>query len=150
MSDFEAHPCWEYATDEEDREDQDETTVRPLPLPELAAATQQVIVQAVFFFPNGRVRAGMITLNAGSDPSGYQPVLFLPKGFLTFYEGASLPKPSTLKRFMAALKRISPSPLPIRFESALSGATGAPLAAGRLEGLYWLSNWRTGELRVET
>jgi len=147
-SDFEAFPCWEYASDEEGNEDQDECTVRPLPLGELPGATQQVLVQAAFLFPNGRIRLGMVTLNAGTDPSGHQPVLFLPEGSLTFYEGATQPKPSAVKRFVSALKRVSPTPLPVRYVSALCGSNGAPLAAGTLQGLYWLANWRTGELNA--
>jgi hypothetical protein len=147
-SDFEAHACWEYATDEEGNDDQDECCVRPLPLGQLAGATQQVFVQAVFLFPNGRIRTGMVTLNAGDDPSGHQPVLFLPEGPLMFYEGATQPKPSAVKRFVSALKRVSPAPLPVRYVSALVASNGAPVAAGSLEGLYWLANWRTGELRA--
>lgn len=145
-SDFEAHPCWEYASDEEGRANQDGCTVRPLPLGELAGATQQVFVQAAFFFPNGRIRLGAVTLNAGADPSGHQPVLFLAEGQRPFYEGAMQPKPTAVKRFIAALKRVSQPPLPVRYVSSLCGSNGAPLAAGSLEGLYWLADWRTGEL----
>lgn len=148
-SDFDAYPCWEYAVDEEDREDQDECTVRPFPLAELAGATHQVFVQAAFFFPNGRVQLGMITLNAGADPSGHQPALFTSEGLLGFYEGAMQPKASAIKRFVASLKKISPVPLPVHYVSALWSSGGAPLAAGSLEGLYWMVNWQTGELRAE-
>lgn len=147
-SDFEAYPCWEYASDEEGRANQDECTVRPLPLEELAGATQQVLVQAAFFFPNGRVRLGAVTLNAGADPSGHQPVLFLPQGSLTFYEGSIQPKPSAVRRFVSALKGVSRTPLPVRYVSALCGSNGTPLAMGSLDGLYWLADWRTGELHA--
>ncbi|MED5617640.1 hypothetical protein [Ideonella sp. BN130291] len=148
-SDFEEHACWEYASDEEGREDQDECTVRPFPLAELGGATHQAFVQAAFFFPNGSVRLGMVTLNAGNDPSGHQPALFTSKGLLGFYEGATQPKPSAVKRFIASLKKISPVPLPVRYVSALCAGSGQPLAAGTLEGLYWLVNWQTGELCAE-
>ena len=147
--DFEAFPCWEYASDEEEAEDSDECTVRPLPLADLADATQQVFVAAAFFFPNGRVRPGIVTLNAGEDPSGHQPVLFLPSGPVAFYEGSARPKLAAVKRFVAVLRRISPTPFPVRYISALHGANGRPLATGSLEGLYWLADWRTGELRAE-
>jgi hypothetical protein len=147
-SDLEAFPCWEYASDEEDRRGQDECTVRPLPLGELASATHQVFVQAAMLFPNGRVRPGMGTLNAGNDPSGHQPVLLLPEGSITFYKGAPQPNPAAVKRFVSALRRVSPVPLPVRYVSVLFGTNGEPLASGVLEGLYWLANWRTGELHV--
>jgi hypothetical protein len=145
-SDFEAFPCWEYASDEEDRRGQDECTVRPLSLGALVSTTHQVFVQAAFLFPNGRIRHGMVTLNAGNDPSGHQPVLFLPEASLAFYEGASQPKPATVKRFVSALRKVSSVPVRIRYITALSGSNGEPLASGVLEGLYWLVNWRTGEL----
>lgn len=149
-ADFDAHPCWEYATDEEDDDAQDETTVRPLPLERLAGSTQQVFVQAVFFFPNGRVRQGMVTLNAGDDVSGRQPALFGDKGLISFYNGSSRPSASALKRFVGEMKKFSAVPFPIRYVSALHGADGQPLATGTLDGLYWLADWRTGDLRVES
>ncbi|MES2888298.1 MAG: hypothetical protein V4739_09845 [Pseudomonadota bacterium] len=146
-ADFEAHPCWEYAEDEEHRKDQDECTVRPLALEALAGATQQVFVQAIFCFPNGRVRPGMVTLNAGSGPDGHQPVVFLPEASLAFYEGSLAPSASAVKQFVSALKKVSPTPWPVRYASALFTAQGAPLAAGSLDGLYWLVDWQTGALR---
>lgn len=148
-ADFETHACWEYATDEEGRDDQDECTVRPLPLEELAGATHQVFVQAAFFFQNGRIRMGVVTLNAGADPAGHQPALFAPDGLMTFYEGATQPEQSTVRRFVESLKKISPTPLPVYYVSALSKGDGQPLAAGTLDGLYWLVNWETGEVRAE-
>lgn len=147
-ADFEAFPCWEYASDEDACEGQDECTVRPLPLQALAGATQQVFVQAAFFFPNGRIRLGMVTLHAGNDPSGRQPILFLEDGSLLFYAGALKPKASAVKRFVAKIKKISPTPWPVRYASALCNSHGEPLASGSLEGLYWLVNWRTGELHA--
>lgn len=89
--DFEAYPCWGYASDEEGSNGQDESTVRPLDPSQLESETGQFMVQAVFFFPNGQVRLGMITLNAGDDPSGHQPIMFLGKKSLHFYNGSSEP-----------------------------------------------------------
>jgi hypothetical protein len=147
-ADFEAHPCWEYADDEEGREGQDECTVRPLSPAELARATQQVWVQALFFFPNGRFRPGMVTLKAGADAAGRQPVLFLPNTSVTFYHGSRPPGPAELKRFLAQLRKVSPAPLPVHYASTLHNSRGAPLAKGTLDGLYWMADWRTGVLRA--
>lgn len=149
-ADFEDHACWEYATDEEGRDDRDECTVRPLQLEELADATHQVFVQAAFFFPNGRIRMGVVTLNAGSDSSGHQPALFDPDGLIAFYVGATQPAQSAVRRFVESLKKISPTPLPVKYASALASGDGQPLAAGTLAGLYWLVDWETGEVRAET
>ena len=52
-ADFEAHPCWVYASDQEDRPGQDECTVRPLKLEDLSSEAGPVLVQAAFLFPTG-------------------------------------------------------------------------------------------------
>jgi len=147
-SDFEDFPCWEYASDEEDVDGQDECTIRPLSLERLRTATDQVFVQAVFFFPNGRVRLGCVTLNAGRDPSGTQPVLFLSDELIMFYLGALKPLKAEVRAAVASLKRVSATPFPVRFVTPLCGLDGLPLASGTLEGLYWLKDWQAGELEV--
>jgi hypothetical protein len=140
-------PCWEYAYDEEGEKGQDECTVRPLAT-ELSQTKAQVFVQAVFFFPNGRIRFGSVTLNAGEGPSGHQPTIFLQDDSLNFYNGSFTPKPSETKQFVTKLKKVSPTPFPIRYVSALLSCDGTPLAVGILEGLYWMADWRKGEINV--
>jgi len=147
-SDFENFPCWEYAGDEEDVDGQDECTVRPLSLEEGRAATGQVFVQAVFVFPNGRARPGCVTLNAGRDPSGTQPVLFLGNDAVMFYHGALKPREPEVRAAVASLAGVCATPFPIRYATAISDADGVPLVSGTLDGLYWLKNSRTGELAV--
>ena len=146
--DFEAYPCWEYASDEEGRKGQDECTVRPFDPSRLETETGQAMVQAVFFFPNGRIRLGMMTLNAGDDPSGHQPVMFLGKKTLHFYNGSFEPSKADVRSFRKAVEQVCPSPFPIRFVSSLLNSEGRPLGYGELHGLYWLANWRTNELRA--
>lgn len=147
-ADFEAYSCWEYASDEEGRKGQDECTVRPLDQSLVQSDGTQVFVQAVFFFPGGRVRLGMVTLNAGDDPSGHQPVVFLGKDTLHFYNGASQPSKKDVRAFRKELEKASSTPFPIRYVSSLQTPEGRPLAYGELHGLYWLANWRTNELRA--
>jgi hypothetical protein len=145
-SDFEDFPCWEYADNEEGVDGQNECTIRPLSLKEGRAATGQIFVQAAFFFPNGRARLGCVTLNAGRDLSGTQPVLFLATDSVMFYHGALKPREPDVRSALAALKSVCTTPFPIRYVTALSDADGVPLASGTLDGLYWLKDWRTGEL----
>jgi hypothetical protein len=147
-ADLEAHPCWEYASDEEGHKGQDECTVRPLDPALVQSESGQVFVQTVFFFPNGRVRLGVVTLNAGESPSGHQPVLFLEKENLHFYNGSFEPSKREVRGFLSTLERISPAPFPIRYVSSLQTPEGRPLAYGELRGLYWLADWRTHELRT--
>jgi hypothetical protein len=147
-ADFEAHPCWVYASDQEDRPGQDECTVRPLKLEDLSSEAGPVLVQAAFLFPNGRLRPGAITVNAGDDLSGHQPVVFLENASLHFYNGSTEPKPSALKAFLRPLRKVCAEPFPIFYVTALHSSAGTPLASGQLHGLYWLINWRTGQLRT--
>ena len=147
-ADFEAHSCWAYSSDEEGKAEQDECTVRPLPLDELLSETAQVFVQAAFMFPNGRTRFGMITLNAGEDPSGHQPIVFLDVGAIPFYNGAAEPKSSEVKTFLRRLRKVCTQPFPVTYVSALQSEIGKPLASGQLLGLYWLADWRTDKLEI--
>jgi hypothetical protein len=137
-----------YAGEEEGKRGEDECTVRPLKLEDLDSETGPVIVQAAFMFPNGRLRPGAVTLNAGEDPSGHQPVVFLESGPVLFYNGAFEPKTSDIKAFLRPLGKVCPQPFPIAYVTTLHSKAGAPLASGQLHGLYWLANWRTGRLRT--
>lgn len=146
--DFDAHPCWEYALDEEDADGKDECTVRPLDVGARPSREDQTIVQAVFFFSNGRIRPGCVTLNAGGDPSGHQPVVFLGKRkALHFYNGAIEPGKADIRVFRKALAKVCDAPGPIRYVSTVLTPEGRPLAFGELSGLYWMADWRTQELR---
>ena len=105
-------------------------------------------MQAAFLFPNGRIRLGAVTLNAGEGPSGHQPMIFLGDEPLNFYSGGMVPTPKETRQFLRELKKVSSVPLPIRYLSAIHSNDGAPLAVGRLDGLYWMSDWRTGKIDV--
>jgi hypothetical protein len=148
--DFELSPCWEYVSDEEDKHGQDECTVRPMALEALPSCTHEVFVLAMFVFPNGRARLGFVTLNAGSDIASHQPALFTSGGHLNFFSGAIEPTKSDIANLRQTLTQVSSEPLPIRYSTVLQSESGAPFAGGILNGLYWLANWRTGELRIET
>ena len=147
-SDLKAYPCWELIAAKAGEENKgDERFVRPVV--SLSEATQQVLLQASFHFPNGRVRSGIVSLDEGADPSAHQPANFVPGGLLRFYVGASRPTALETKEFVHRLERVSLSPLPVRYASTLRSRTGKPLAAGVLTGLYWWHNCPWGELRVE-
>lgn len=138
-----------YALDEEGDDGQDECTVRPLDVGALPSEEGQVIVQAVFFFSNGRIRPGCVTLNSGDDPSGHQPVVFLDKKrVLHFYNGALKPVKAEVRAFRKALGKVCDSPGTIRYVSTVLTTEGRPLAFGELNGLYWMADWRTQELRI--
>jgi hypothetical protein len=148
--DFESWPCWEYALDEEGREGQDETTVRPLArLPARRGEFDQYIVLGAFFFPNGRIRQGTLTLTSGNDIGDLQPVLMVDGKTVPFYAGGlELTRPEKA-RIRKRLVRISSPIFPIYFTSALRNAKGVPLAAGRLDGLYAYGGFERKARRIK-
>jgi hypothetical protein len=148
-SDFESYPFWEYASDEEGVPGQDECTVRPLALADFSPEESQVFAQARYVFPNGEVRFGVITLNAGADISSVQPTMLLPEGNLLFYRGAMEPSAEERDRFFSALKSVSEVSFPIKYQSAVLSQDGTPLISGDLEGLYWVAEWLDDELKIE-
>jgi hypothetical protein len=139
-SDFEAHPYWQYAYDEEGAAAQDECTVRPVKLPDALGEAGPMFTLAAFFFPNGRMRHGVVTVNAGDDVVAHQPVLFLQTGHVLFYHGALRPSAKERSEALRNLRKISPQPFPINYVSAARNVDMKPRALGILLGLYWLSN----------
>ena len=148
LADFVQHPYWEYASDEEGIPGQDESTVRPISLSRAVVETAQIFAQAAFVFPNGCMRAGVVTLNAGDDVAGHQPALFVPSGSFNFYYGALRPSSSTVRRAIAQLRKISAPQFPISYASVARGPDNLPRARGLLTGLYWLSDIRNMELSI--
>ena len=68
-SDLEAFPVWEFAMDEEEVEEQDETWVKPVPTSEVPADGFSLSVAAVLKLANGRVYPGVMfcDTHAGLD-----------------------------------------------------------------------------------
>jgi len=146
--DFGVHAGWEFASDEENHEDQDECTVRPLAAENIPHADDQVFIQATFTFPNGATKLGMVTVNADDDVSGHQPVLFEEERPINFYCGGMRPSATEVAKLVKVLSKISSDPLPISYVTDLCDVAGKPLAEGKLNGLYWLADWRTNDIRV--
>ena len=99
----------------------------------------------MFIFPNGTARLGVVTLNAGADVSGHQPTVFADEERIHFYFGAIKPPRSSLKE---AKSKLGAHPFPMRYHSVPQSPSGTPLALGVVEGLYWLADWQSGEIRV--
>lgn len=63
LSDVEAFPIWEFATDEEENEGQDETWVRPIRLKKIPADAYSLSVSASFTSPTGAKYRGIVGVN---------------------------------------------------------------------------------------
>ncbi len=130
--DFELHPVWEFALDEESEPDQSETTMRPYeftgPLVSLGGG---LMVRARFVLADGTHMPGCLTLPTESDTSlaALQPVILAPRGHVLFWLGRLPGERELVAMSYALLERSSPSQVfPIRFESDV------PLARGPLRG----------------
>lgn len=93
-TDFEEHPIWEFASDEEGEEDQDEATVRPWEGGEpLDPADGMFVVRANFVLADGTSIAGYVTPPVQGDASigTIQPILLTPRGQVALWCGAIAP-----------------------------------------------------------
>jgi hypothetical protein len=71
IADVEAFPVWEFATDEEGNEDQDETWVRPLPGKQIPGDAYSLSVLASFTAPTGAKYKGIVGV---STAEGFEAV----------------------------------------------------------------------------
>jgi hypothetical protein len=71
IADIETFPVWEFATDEEENEDQDETWVRPLQRKQVPSDAYSLSVSAVFTAPTGAKYKGIVGV---STAEGFEAV----------------------------------------------------------------------------
>jgi hypothetical protein len=65
--DIETYPVWEFATDEEDNEDADETWVRPLICDEIPLGEYALSVAADFVAPSGHKFSGIVDVSTNGQ-----------------------------------------------------------------------------------
>jgi hypothetical protein len=76
LADLHAFPIWEFATDEEDVEGQDETWVRPINSKVIPADSCSLSVSAIFHAPAGKQFAGVVGVTtAGALGIGHAGVI---------------------------------------------------------------------------
>ncbi len=124
-SDLEAFPVWEFATDEEGAEDQDETWINPVLTGAVPADGYSLTVAAVFRLAGGLVYPGVIycDTNTGFDVAGI--ALLTTAGRLMFSAGDS---PAETKRSLKSLGMAAQHVFPLEY------CTRVPLEhTGKLE-----------------
>ena len=130
VADLRAHPIWEFASDEEGIDGQDEATVRPYHQwgdldPEGGG---QFLVLASFVLADGSKMQGHIT------PSRQQvrrrpPILVTDQGTVCFWQGIFAPSQADIAIDFANLGKDSPAQVfPIQFSSEV------PLVGGTVHG----------------
>lgn len=122
LSDIQKYPIWEYATDEEGSDGQDETMVRPVHAVDSQDRSENMIVRADFILTDGTQMMGFIKMRANGALSvrRLQPVIIAKKGHVGFWHGALKPDREELKTYYSILERTPDKIFPIKVISAFT------------------------------
>jgi hypothetical protein len=147
--DLNKFPVWEFASDEEDRENQDEATVRPYEVSgALEPSDGMFVVRAVFSLADGSSAEGYLTppMHGDKEMGTLQPVVVTNEGQIGFWCGVTAPSSEWLKNSYHLLKRGSEKVFPLRFQSDVV-LTDGPVE-GIIPGFLVLEDWETGKTRT--
>lgn len=145
-SDLALNAVWEFASDEEGDEDQDEATVRPFTVDTTVdPSVGMLIVRATFTLNDGSTRNGYLTPPFRGDASVgvVQPVVVMEQGQVSFWLGMFTPSPEQLAGDYELLQSDADSTFPVQFQSDLRSTHG-PIS-GTIVGFYVLEDFSTGE-----
>jgi hypothetical protein len=138
IEDLETHPVWEFASDEESEEGQDEATVRPYSQSGPAdAADGSLIVRASFTLADGTLMKGYLTPPPprSTGIGDIQPEIVTPKGNVSFWYGARKPSPEIVSKAYEILGNDSASVFPVHFISDVEIVSGP--VSGTLNGFMY-------------
>lgn len=128
--DFIDHPIWEFCSDEEGTEGQDEATVRPTEKTELSEGLPGgSVVAADVAFPDGSMGVGYLYACDENDIGCLQPNLFAGQSQVNFYLGWLRFVPDAPNRVAENYKKIGKDKegvFPLSFRSRVN-VMGAPL-----------------------
>ena len=139
LEDFEEHPVWEFALDEEGEEGQDEATVRPYSSAEPANPEDgTLLVKACFTLADGTTMYGCLTPPFGefSGMGTIQPQIITPEGPVSFWFGVFKPTDEDLEQCYKRLARTAERIFPLRFQSEVE-IVGSPVN-GELDGFLYV------------
>jgi hypothetical protein len=119
FDDLISYPLWEFASDEESIEGQDETTIRPIASGTPAALGFGVIAAANFELADGTRLIGYVNASpeAADDISAMQPVVVCDRGQVGFWFGALKPNSTEIAENLSKFGRTMESVFPIKFSS---------------------------------
>jgi len=149
VEDFQKYPVWEFASDEEHEDGQDEATVRPCMIAAPINPSQgPFIVRAKFKLADGTLMSGYLTTPTETDKSlgQLQPVIITRGGPVVFWGGTIAPSESELADNYSKLERNTEHTFPLEVFADVDLTTGEFHEA--IEGFIVLEDWRTGKTRV--
>ncbi|NMO14555.1 hypothetical protein HPC49_02245 [Pyxidicoccus fallax] len=118
--DLERCPVWEFASDEEGVEGQDEATVRPRP--DLSAPLPRhglLVVKARFLAKDGSEFIGHCTPGPENEPGALQPAIACGPKQVGFWFGMAQPTRKELASHYKALGKKAEDLFPLKFEAVL-------------------------------
>ena len=149
LSDLELSPIWEFASDEEDVEGQDEATVRPANSSLLHdPLAGQFVAKARFTLADGTIMYGFLAPGSPGrfDLGAIQPAIVTDEGQVSFWFGAFEPPRSYIESSYALLGKRSDEVFPLSF--ALDAASNVYEAKGIVQGFMVMEDWDSSEIRI--
>lgn len=120
LEDLERCPVWEFASDEEGVEGQDEATVRPRP--DLSAPLPRdggLVVRTRFTARDGSEFFGHCTPNPENSPGYIHPTIVVGSTQVGFWSGRAQPTRKELAGFYKALGKKAGELFPLKFEAVI-------------------------------
>lgn len=149
LSDLELSPVWEYASDEEGVEGQNEATVRPASPGILNdALAGQFVAKARFMLADGTRMVGYLSpgVPGSFDVGTIQPAIVTDGGQVSFWFGCLEPARTYIESSYALLRKHAGEVFPLSF--ALDAASNVYEAAGIIPGFLAMEDWDSSEIKI--
>lgn len=146
--DFEEHPVWEFALDEECEEGQDEATVRPFTTDgPLDVDAGMFVVRARFTMADGTVAEGYLTppVQGMEGIETYQPTIVTSDGQVPLWCGIFPPDEQFLRQSYSFLGKASDEVFPVRYASVVHLSVGT--VEGTIAGFSYFVDEKRGFLK---
>ena len=133
---FDIAPIWEFASDEEGEDGQDETTLRPIFGSKVAdPADGLYIVKTEFQTSSGKKYFGVCSPALEFKLGEIQPYMYADNDLIPFWYGMLEPDKAAIDSIYKQLGETKDTFFPIKFE-AMTETKGAKLS-GQLDGFMW-------------
>lgn len=149
LSDLEFSPVWEFASDEEGIEGQDEATVRPASPSILHdALAGQFVAKARFTLADGTRMHGYLSpgVPGSFDLGTIQPAIVTDNGQVSFWFGCLKPSRTYIDSSYALLGKRAEEVFPLSF--ALDATSNVYEAAGIVQGFLVMEDWDSSEIKI--
>jgi hypothetical protein len=136
---FDISPVWEFATDEEAKDGQDETTLKPrIDLSFADPSKGVLIVECEFESNSGKKFSGLCSPSFDNSLSNIQPYILADNHLVMFWFGISQPDKETKDRLYNILRENPEGLFPLKFSSKLTKPDGSKIL-GQINGFMWMT-----------